>query len=68
MLQNVSLTPSRRTLEFGIYRDGDNNLDHQKALLVNQAGSPLRARTRAGVEDPRREIRELSRANDYLRV
>ena len=27
MLQNVTITPSRRSLEFGIYRDGDNNLD-----------------------------------------
>ena len=24
-------------LEFGIYRDGDNNLDHEQALVINQA-------------------------------
>ncbi|MBV8491434.1 MAG: hypothetical protein JO199_12985 [Candidatus Eremiobacteraeota bacterium] len=43
MLQNVSLTPSRRTLEFGIYRDGANNLDAIQEAVVNQA-----VRTSAG--------------------
>ncbi len=37
MLQNVTLTPSRRTLEFGIYRDGDNNLDAIQENAVSQA-------------------------------
>ncbi|HEY1977405.1 MAG TPA: hypothetical protein VGG89_12700 [Candidatus Baltobacteraceae bacterium] len=37
MLQNVTLTPSRRTLEFGIYRDGDNNLDRIQENVVSQA-------------------------------
>ena len=37
MLQNVTLTPSRRALEFGIYRDGDNNLDAIQENVVSQA-------------------------------
>jgi hypothetical protein len=37
MLQNVTLTPPRRTLEFGIYRDGDNNLDAIQENVVSQA-------------------------------
>jgi len=35
MLQPITTIPSRRSLEFGIYRDGDNNLDSiQEATLV----------------------------------
>lgn len=30
-------TPSARTLEFGIYRDGDNNLDESQAVTLRQA-------------------------------
>jgi hypothetical protein len=37
MLQNVTLTPARRSLEFGIYRDGDNNLDPIQENVVSQA-------------------------------
>lgn len=38
MLQNVSATPStRRALEFGLYRDGDNNLDAIQESTVAQA-------------------------------
>ncbi|MBV8531174.1 MAG: hypothetical protein JO104_07640, partial [Candidatus Eremiobacteraeota bacterium] len=37
MLQNVSITPSRRSLEFGIYRDGDNNLDAVQESTLTQA-------------------------------
>ncbi len=37
MLQNVSLPPSRRALEFGIYRDGDNNLDAIQEVTLAQA-------------------------------
>jgi hypothetical protein len=37
MLQNVTVTPSRRSLEFGIYRDGDNNLDAIQESTVAQA-------------------------------
>jgi hypothetical protein len=37
MLQNVTATPSRRSLEFGIYRDGDNNLDAVQELTLAQA-------------------------------
>jgi hypothetical protein len=37
MLQNVTATPSRRTLEFGIYRDGDNNLDAVQESTLSQA-------------------------------
>ncbi|HLY03006.1 MAG TPA: hypothetical protein VKR56_11010 [Candidatus Cybelea sp.] len=37
MLQNVTITPSRRSLEFGIYRDGDNNLDAIQESTLTQA-------------------------------
>jgi hypothetical protein len=37
MLQNVSTTPPRRSLEFGLYRDGDNNLDVIQEATVAQA-------------------------------
>lgn len=40
MLQSVSLPPARRALEFGIYRDGDNNLD---AIQENVVGQAVRA-------------------------
>jgi hypothetical protein len=36
-MQNVTLTPSRRALEFGIYRDGDNNLDAVQESVLSQA-------------------------------
>jgi len=39
-MQNVSITPTRpRALEFGIYRDGDNNLDASQAGVLAQAHS-----------------------------
>jgi hypothetical protein len=37
MLLNVTATPSRRSLEFGIYRDGDNNLDAIQKSTLSQA-------------------------------
>ncbi|MBV8373576.1 MAG: hypothetical protein JOY69_09965, partial [Candidatus Eremiobacteraeota bacterium] len=37
MLQNATVTPSRRSLEFGIYRDGDNNLDAIQEATLAQA-------------------------------
>ena len=37
MQLSVSTTPTRRALEFGIYRDGDNNLDASQSLSVAQA-------------------------------
>ncbi len=53
MLQNASLLPSRRTLEFGIYRDGDNNLDAvQEATLAQALRTSQRdARVEFTVED-----------------
>ncbi|MBV8154200.1 MAG: hypothetical protein JOY98_07260, partial [Candidatus Eremiobacteraeota bacterium] len=53
MLQNVSLTPSRRTLEFGIYRDGDNNLDAIQSSVIDQAvdASAADSRIQFTVED-----------------
>ena len=36
MLQTFTSTPSRRTLEFGIYRDGDNNLDAVQEAAVSR--------------------------------
>jgi hypothetical protein len=38
IVQNVTLTQTRpRALEFGIYRDGDNNLDATQSLAIAQA-------------------------------
>ena len=37
MLQTLSVTPARRSLEFGIYRDGDNNLDAIQESTLAQA-------------------------------
>ena len=37
MLQPITVTPSRRSLEFGIYRDGDNNLDAIQESTLSQA-------------------------------
>ncbi len=37
MLPIVTPLPSRRTLEFGIYRDGDNNLDSVQHPVLSQA-------------------------------
>lgn len=37
MQVNISTTPARRALEFGIYRDGDNNLDASQSCTVAQA-------------------------------
>lgn len=37
MLQNVTIAPARRSLEFGIYRDGDNNLDAIQESTLSQA-------------------------------
>ncbi len=45
MLQNVTANPSRRSLEFGIYRDGDNNLDRIQESTLSQA---LRTSARDG--------------------
>jgi hypothetical protein len=36
-MQATTVIPSRRALEFGIYRDGDNNLDASQSLVVGQA-------------------------------
>lgn len=49
MLQNLTITPSRRSLEFGIYRDGDNNLDAAQELTLAQA-------LRTSAADPRVEF------------
>jgi hypothetical protein len=37
MLQTLSVSPARRSLEFGIYRDGDNNLDAIQESTLAQA-------------------------------
>ncbi|HEV3090495.1 MAG TPA: hypothetical protein VGX91_03525, partial [Candidatus Cybelea sp.] len=49
MLQNLSATPARRNLEFGIYRDGDNNLDAIQEATLSQA-------LRTSERDPRVEF------------
>jgi hypothetical protein len=53
MLQNVTLSPSRRALEFGIYRDGDNNLDRVQSVVIDQAvdTSAANSRIQFTVED-----------------
>lgn len=64
MLQNVTLTPSRRALEFGIYRDGDNNLDVVQKAVLTQAlrASRTDRRIEFTVEDT------TSRNDDDLRT
>lgn len=47
-MQNVTLTP-RRTLEFGIYRDGDNNLDAIQESVVSQAVGVSRSDPRIAI-------------------
>jgi hypothetical protein len=56
MLQNVTSTPSRRSLELGIYRDGDNNLDRiQESTLAQALKTSARdARIEFTVEDTTR--------------
>jgi hypothetical protein len=56
MLENVSTTPSRRSLEFGIYRDGDNNLDAVQESTLSQAlhASARDSRIEFTVEDTTR--------------
>ena len=48
-----SVTGVRRTLEFGIYRDGDNNLDRSQAITLTQAlqVSAQNARVEFTIED-----------------
>lgn len=36
-MQTTTIFPARRTLEFGIYRDGDNNLDAIQESVIDQA-------------------------------
>lgn len=67
MLQNVSATPSRRALEFGIYRDGDNNLDAIQAAVLGQAlrTSQTDSRIQFTVEDTTRQGGRSLHTNDY---
>jgi hypothetical protein len=53
MLQNVNPSAPRRTLEFGIYRDGDNNLDAIQTTVLTQAlqTSAADSRIEFAVED-----------------
>ena len=45
-MENVNAVPSRRALEFGIYRDGDNNLDAIQETTLSQALETSRADAR----------------------
>lgn len=67
MLQNVSATPVRRTLEFGIYRDGDNNLDAVQGVVLGQAvrTSASDHRIQFTVEDTTRRPSQRLHTNDY---
>jgi hypothetical protein len=67
MLQNATLTPSRRTLEFGIYRDGDNNLDAIQRAVLGQAlrTSQSDSRIQFTVEDTTRQRSHRLHTNDY---
>jgi hypothetical protein len=67
MLQNVSATPARRTLEFGIYRDGDNNLDAIQGAVLGQAlrTSQTDSRIQFTVEDTTRQRGRSLHTNDY---
>jgi hypothetical protein len=46
MLQPITSSPTRRVLEFGIYRDGDNNLDRVQSAVIDQAVKTSRADSR----------------------
>ena len=46
MVQLLNSTPARRTLEFGIYRDGDNNLDRVQSAVIDQAVGASRSDSR----------------------
>jgi hypothetical protein len=37
MVGNIATERASRSLEFGLYRDGDNNLDDVQSLVINQA-------------------------------
>jgi hypothetical protein len=67
MLQNVTFAPSRRTLEFGIYRDGDNNLDAIQGAVLGQAlrTSQTDSRIQFTVEDTTRQGGRSLHTNDY---
>jgi len=67
MLQTISATPSRRTLEFGIYRDGDNNLDAIQGAVLGQAlrTSQTDSRIEFTVEDTTRQHSHSLHTNDY---
>ena len=45
-MENINAVPSRRALEFGIYRDGDNNLDAIQETTLSQALETSRADAR----------------------
>jgi len=49
----ASITPQKRSVEFGIYRDGDNNLDEAQAPVLDQAKAVSEADARIAfhVED-----------------
>ncbi len=64
MLQNVTVTPSRRSLEFGIYRDGDNNLDRIQESTLTQA---LRTSARDGrIEFTVEDTTHLRAGDDWI--
>jgi hypothetical protein len=67
MLQNISATPARQTLEFGIYRDGDNNLDAIQSAVLGQAlrTSQTDSRIQFTVEDTTRQGGRSLHTNDY---
>jgi hypothetical protein len=35
MIGNIATERASRSLEFGLYRDGDNNLDDVQSLVIN---------------------------------
>src|SRR5580658_6302996 len=67
MLQNVTAAPARRALEFGIYRDGDNNLDAIQNAVLGQAlrTSQTDSRIQFTVEDTTRQHGNSLHTNDY---
>jgi hypothetical protein len=67
MLQSIPAIPARRTLEFGIYRDGDNNLDAIQGAVLGQAlrTSQMDSRIQFTVEDTTRQHSHSLHTNDY---
>jgi hypothetical protein len=64
---DVVRQPTRRTLEFGIYRDGDNNLDQSQGITLRQAlqSSERDSRVEYTVEDTTSAVTGRLRTDEF---